>query len=99
MKYKKLVSVLEGYVDLMNWQECEVTEPPLRRHLSEEDLCACIEESSPLFAIICDFPCHTQAVERSVKAVSEASSKVCGSSARDVYVRARIVFFLLILLI
>ncbi|GBL78440.1 hypothetical protein AVEN_89189-1 [Araneus ventricosus] len=63
MKYKKLISVLEGTVDLMNWQECEITEPPLRRHLSEEDLCACIEESSPLLALICDFPCHTQAVE------------------------------------
>ncbi|GBM19615.1 hypothetical protein AVEN_107292-1 [Araneus ventricosus] len=74
--------VLEDYVDLMNWQQCKVTEPPLTRRLSE-DLPACIEESSPLLALICDFPCHTQAVERYVKAVNEASGNVCGIFARD----------------
>ncbi|GBM76582.1 hypothetical protein AVEN_254409-1 [Araneus ventricosus] len=64
---------------------------PLARHLSEEDLRACIEESSPLLALICDFPCHIQAVERYVKAVTDASSKVCGSSALDGYNGTRIV--------
>ncbi|GBM44325.1 hypothetical protein AVEN_37781-1 [Araneus ventricosus] len=64
---------------------------PLARHLSEEDLRACIEDSSSLLALICDFPCHIQAVERCVKAVTDASSKVCGSSALDGYNRARIV--------
>ena len=34
------------------------------------------------------FPCHTQAVERCVKLVTEASSKVCGHSARDGFIRA-----------
>ncbi|GBM29790.1 hypothetical protein AVEN_238860-1 [Araneus ventricosus] len=60
--------VLEAYVDLMIWQQCVVTEPPLTRHLSEGDLRACIEESSTLLALICDFPCHTEAEERCVKA-------------------------------
>ncbi|GBM09663.1 hypothetical protein AVEN_164418-1 [Araneus ventricosus] len=90
LKYIILISVLEDYVGLINWQPCKVTEPPLTRHLPE-DLRDCIEESSPLFVLTCDFLCHTKAVERCVKANTEASSKICGSSTRDGYVRARIV--------
>ena len=36
------------------------------------------------------FPCHTQAVERCVKAVTEASLAVVGQEARDGFIRARI---------
>lgn len=36
------------------------------------------------------FPCHTQAVERAVKLVTDASTAVCGESARDGFIRARI---------
>ncbi|KAK4875539.1 hypothetical protein RN001_011961 [Aquatica leii] len=32
---------------------------------------------------ILKFPCHTQAVERCIKLVTEASSLVCGAEARD----------------
>ncbi|GBM36978.1 hypothetical protein AVEN_153924-1 [Araneus ventricosus] len=53
---------------------------------------ACLQRRQfPLLALICDFLCHTKAMERCVKANTEASSKVCGSSARDGNVRARIV--------
>ncbi|KAJ8869463.1 hypothetical protein PR048_028454, partial [Dryococelus australis] len=34
------------------------------------------------------FPCHTQAVERCVKLVPEASTKVCGREARDSDIRS-----------
>ncbi|GBM18271.1 hypothetical protein AVEN_147401-1 [Araneus ventricosus] len=71
--FRKLV--LEDLVELTNWQQYEVTEPSLTRHLSEEDLRACIEESSLFLGLISDFPCHTQAVEKCVKGVTEASSK------------------------
>jgi len=36
------------------------------------------------------FPCHTQAVKRAVKLVTNASSVVSGESARDRFIRARI---------
>ncbi|KAK4879050.1 hypothetical protein RN001_004865 [Aquatica leii] len=39
---------------------------------------------------ILKFPCHTQAVERCIKLVTEASSLVCGAEARDGFIRARI---------
>jgi hypothetical protein len=34
-------------------------------------------------------PCHTQAVERCVKLVTEASAAVCGTAARDGFIRVR----------
>lgn len=37
------------------------------------------------------FPCHSQAIERCVKLVTEASSKVCGPEARDGFIRSQIV--------
>ena len=35
-------------------------------------------------------PCHTQAVERLVKLVTEASKAVCGRKSRDGFISARI---------
>ena len=34
-----------------------------------------------------EFPCHTQAVERTVQLVTRASVKVCGPDARDGFIR------------
>jgi hypothetical protein len=36
------------------------------------------------------YPCHTQAVERCVKLVTEASSAVCGAKSRDGFIRVRL---------
>lgn len=35
-------------------------------------------------------PCHTQAVERTVKLVTEAAENVCESLAREGYIKAKI---------
>ncbi len=35
------------------------------------------------------FPCYTQAVERYLKAITEASKSVIGQEARDGFIRAR----------
>ena len=37
-----------------------------------------------------DYPCHTQAVERAVHLVTEASASVIGQDARDGFIRQRI---------
>ena len=39
---------------------------------------------------VAHYPCHTQAVERGVCLVSEASSQVTGQKARDGFIRQRI---------
>src|SRR6218665_3596513 len=38
------------------------------------------------------FPCHTQAVERHVKLVTEAATAVCGQNSRDGFIRVRVVY-------
>ena len=40
--------------------------------------------------IVPDYPCHTQAVERAIRLVTEASSSVIGQAARDGVIRQKI---------
>lgn len=63
-----------------------VTEPPLTKSLTEEELWdIALNNNRPSFASI---PCHTQAVERGVKLVTEAASKVCGENNREGYIHS-----------
>ena len=62
-----------------------ITEPLLTRNLSEDQLQSVID--SPLQ--VPKFPCHTQAVERAVKVVSDACSQVYHQE-RDGFIRQRI---------
>ena len=77
-----------NYIDLIDWQECDITEPPLIFKYSDEELRTFVAQKEvPEFE---RFPCHTQSVERGVKLVTEASAAVCGTDARDGFIRARI---------
>lgn len=71
------------YYDLINWNN--FSEPPFTRSLTEEGIRFLIQANDfPLF------PCHSQAVERHVRLVSEASSLVFGAKERDGLIRSRI---------
>jgi hypothetical protein len=78
------------YIDLIDWQNTNITEPPLLAEISVNDI--------EMFVVsgdvpVIDFPkylCHTQAVERCVKLVTEASAAVCGMQARDGFIRVRL---------
>ncbi|CAG9839024.1 unnamed protein product [Diabrotica balteata] len=37
-----------------------------------------------------NFPCHTQAMERCVKIITDVSIKVCDEESRDGYIRAKL---------
>lgn len=66
----------------------DATEPPLTRRLSEQEVWdIALRKSTPKFA---DIPCHTQAVERGVKMITEAAKRVCGENSRDGYIRCRL---------
>lgn len=78
------------YVDLINWQESHITEPPLTKNISDEDLKLLVATGDTPVVDFPQFPCHTQAVERCVKLVTEASAAVCGAPARDGFIRARL---------
>ncbi|CAG9826869.1 unnamed protein product [Diabrotica balteata] len=78
------------YFELINWSECEVTAPPMLADIPDDELKQLIDSS-----IIADFdfpkyPCHTQAVERCVKLVSESSLLVTGPERRDGFIRSKI---------
>lgn len=79
----------DDYIDLIDWQKCELTEPPATVSLSRDQLSSLVNMKNNVKDLPCyKFPCNTQAVERSIKIVSEASQKVCGAERREGYVRA-----------
>lgn len=78
----------DDYIDLVDWQSISVTEPPLTANILKSDLVEMISDV-PAEIEILKFPCHSQAVERHVKLVTEASAAVCGYEARDGFIRSR----------
>ena len=79
----------EEYLDMIGWSHVEISEPPLTSNILDDELNAMILEVSDEIDIV-KYPCHTQAVERCIKLVTEASAAVCGHDARDGFIRSRI---------
>ena len=77
------------YKDMIDWSSINIIFPPVIRAMSNEEL-----EKKLLSNNVCTdwefcaYPCHTVAVERLVKLVTEASLKVCGHDNRDGFIRA-----------
>ncbi|KAK4880464.1 hypothetical protein RN001_008610 [Aquatica leii] len=85
----KLNFKAEEYIYMIDWQSSEVTKSPLIKHISIEDLENMILDVPDNISIL-KLPCHTQAVERCIKMVTEASSSVCSNEARDGLIRAKL---------
>lgn len=85
-KIPKLNFSALDYIDLIEWREYCVTEPPITMSKSYEELKEMVHSKIQHLG---QFPCHTQAVERCVKVITNASSKVCGGLARDGFIRAK----------
>ena len=67
---------------LPSLQECK-WEPPLLKHISDEELEQIADRPLELHV-----PCHSQGVERCIRTVTEAAAAVYGREARDGYIRA-----------
>lgn len=79
----------DDYYGLVDWTR--VTEPPLTMHISDEELKNIIHNNQADALIdFPRFPCHTQAVERCVKLVTEAAAAVCGADARHGFILSRL---------
>jgi hypothetical protein len=78
------------YIDLIDWISLPRFEPPIMRHMDSDSLNDILTEKTIPTLYNVKFPCHTQAVERSIRLVSEASSSVCGEESRDGLIRAKI---------
>lgn len=79
----------QEYSEMINWMDCELSSPPLLAEISDDEIKSHIDSDSiPDWNITFkQFPVHTQAVERCVKLVTEASGKVCGAESRDGFIR------------
>ena len=61
------------------------------KHIPDKDIANYVKSNSVAEAHkIALFPCHTQATERCIRLVTEASAKVSGQTARDGFIRAGI---------
>jgi hypothetical protein len=78
------------YFELINWQDTEITEPPLTADVPVADIRSFVKSGGQSTIEFERFPCHTQAVERCVKIVTEASLAVCGEVSRDGFIRSRL---------
>ncbi|GBN36018.1 hypothetical protein AVEN_194724-1 [Araneus ventricosus] len=77
------------YVGLIDWQPCDVTPPTVLRQISYHEFLKMIQDDVPMDGRdFIKFPSHTQAVERIVKLVTEASRKRVGPHNRDEFIRA-----------
>ena len=87
-KYRlpKINFMAETYVDLIDWEASFLTEPPLTLEKTDAEISAF--RDSPFQ--VPKYPCHTQAVERAIRLVSEASTAVIGQEARNGFIRQRI---------
>ncbi len=74
------------YTNVCNWETTEFYEPPLTMHLTSQELESLAERPF----VIPEFPCHSQAVERYVKDMTEASHSVAGPVRRDGVIRSKV---------
>ncbi|CAH1110778.1 unnamed protein product [Psylliodes chrysocephalus] len=88
-KVTKLNFDTQDYTELINWQSVSVIEPPLTIKVSDDVLQKMIVRV-PDNIEISKHPCHTQAVERCIRTVTEASGLVSGTESRVGLIRTRI---------
>ncbi|GBM42156.1 hypothetical protein AVEN_99072-1 [Araneus ventricosus] len=65
-KDRKKHYIKKCYIDLIDWSNCVVTEPPLTMHIKDKDLKEMCKEEQFLALTFEEFPCHKQTVERCV---------------------------------
>jgi len=78
------------YTTMIDWTTARVTQPPVTMSISDDDLREFIPEPTTPVVTFDRYPCHTQAVERCTKVVTEASQAVCDKNRRDGFSRTRL---------
>lgn len=78
------------YIEMIHWNELSVTSPPMFHRISDSTLLQMLHNKTTISLEFSKFHCHTQAVERCVKLVTEASITVAGEKARDGLIRTKI---------
>lgn len=79
------------YVEIIDWAgpNVSITVPAVLKNISNEELIKKLSDKELVAEWkFCKFPCHTVAVERTVKLVTEASAKICGWESRNRYIKS-----------
>lgn len=76
--------------NLIDWQNIAITSPPLLGNVEVEELKEIIKEIQNKNFEVPHYPCHTQAVERCVKLVTEVSLSVISSKTRNGFIKTRL---------
>jgi len=79
-----------NYIEMIDWQSIALTEPPLIANVPDSLIIDMVRSGESQIVDFPRFPCHTQAVERCVKLVTQASAAVCGETSRDGFIRTRL---------
>ena len=74
---------LQGSTDSVTYDS-----PPVLRNLTTSEMVVCANKEAPEKYRMLKIPCHSQAIERHVKLVLDASLKSCSIEERDVMIRA-----------
>ncbi|GBM10717.1 hypothetical protein AVEN_109-1 [Araneus ventricosus] len=73
---------------MIHWNTTTLSPPPLLRRFTNQEIWSMVQSGGTAAEWNFDrFPCHTQAVERCVKLVTEASHKDVGSNSRVSFIR------------
>ena len=77
---------------MIDWTNVVIREPPVIKTMTDADLWQFLAMQVIPTIFFQNFSFHTQAVERVVKLVTEASKVVCGQKSQNGLIRARITF-------
>ena len=80
----------DDYIHLVEWQSIDRCEPPLTKYLTDSELQVFVQNRAFEKINLPAFPCHTQATERCIRLVTQASAAVCGVERRDGFIHARL---------
>ena len=80
----------DDYISMIDWCKEPITVPPVTMKIDDETLLRFIHEDVTPIVDFSRYPCHTQAVERHIKLVTEASAAVFEKESRDAFIRVRL---------
>lgn len=77
------------YYEIIDWSSCDIYVPPVLNYLNVVEIQDMVKNKKiPAEWEFSRFPCHTPSVERMVKLVTKASSKVYGFQNRNNFIKA-----------
>ena len=79
-----------SYIQLIDWSSIHISEPVFTKCIETATIKEIIQNRQFNSNVIPNLPCHTQAVERHIKIVTEASAAVVGHENREGYIFNRI---------